>query len=280
MRKEFDLLAVGSMVSDVIKGEKFWGGCAPNVAVATYFLGSEVALYTASSDTNEAREYENYLKKMGIDVFIFSQLLEDLPCCSVTTEGIKWIDNGLTEQYEQSPVSKNVLSSAGLVYLGMCESSFSLRVIEQLNNEQVLAVNPGSWVYQNPQGLSEINARANYLFLNEKEYHHLLTNGYLLNMSDTEQKPGQVLVVTRGKNSTIIKKNALVHEIPVIPVEVIDETGAGDAFAAGFLWAEKNGLEISQSGELGNRLASLIVQQQNPQATADLVRQFFRAAQL
>jgi sugar/nucleoside kinase (ribokinase family) len=62
------------------------------------------------------------------------------------------------------------------------------------------------------------------------------------------------VVVTRGPNGAFVGSKEHSYEIPAMPRgEVIDTTGAGDLFAAGYLFGRTNGFDLLQAG----RLASL-----------------------
>ncbi|MGY2498934.1 PfkB family carbohydrate kinase, partial [Klebsiella pneumoniae] len=51
---------------------------------------------------------------------------------------------------------------------------------------------------------------------------------------------------------------------------LVDTTGAGDLYAAGFLYGYTNGLSLLDSGKLGSFAAGLIIQQIGPRANKDL----------
>ena len=64
-----------------------------------------------------------------------------------------------------------------------------------------------------------------------------------------------------GKGCLIARRDELI-EIPACPVEkVIDTTGAGDCFAAGFLWALSEGWQLAECGRFACAVASLSVEQ-------------------
>ncbi|RLI76058.1 carbohydrate kinase family protein [Archaeoglobales archaeon] len=70
------------------------------------------------------------------------------------------------------------------------------------------------------------------------------------------------LIVTLGKNgSKCVTKNGLkVIEKPAFKTNIVDTTGAGDAFAAGFIYGFLNNLEIERCLLLGNYVASYNIQ--------------------
>ena len=72
---------------------------------------------------------------------------------------------------------------------------------------------------------------------------------------------GKLIVITRGeKGSIAIKKNEVVECDIKKDLKIIDLTGAGDLFAAGFLHGYVNNLSIKQSLEKGTEMSSKVIQ--------------------
>ena len=72
---------------------------------------------------------------------------------------------------------------------------------------------------------------------------------------------GKILVVTRGGQGSVAIKNQKVVECQSKPnLEIVDLTGAGDLFAAGFLHGFINKLSIKESLEKGTTMSSKIIQ--------------------
>ena len=70
------------------------------------------------------------------------------------------------------------------------------------------------------------------------------------------------VVVKRGERSTLVREaNRAPVEIAVEPVpRVVDTTGAGDSFAAAYLWRRLAGASVEDAVALGNRLAGIVIQ--------------------
>lgn len=69
-------------------------------------------------------------------------------------------------------------------------------------------------------------------------------------------------VVKVGEKGCIIARRDELIEIPAYPVKkIIDTTGAGDCFAAGFLWALSEGRQLAECGRFACAVASLSVEQ-------------------
>jgi len=79
------------------------------------------------------------------------------------------------------------------------------------------------------------------------------------------------LVVTRGPAGAFIGAGADHHEIPAMPQgPVIDTTGAGDLFAAGYLFGRTNGFDLLQSGRLASLAAGEVISHIGARPQTDL----------
>jgi sugar/nucleoside kinase (ribokinase family) len=67
-------------------------------------------------------------------------------------------------------------------------------------------------------------------------------------------------VLTRSAKGSLILADGKAHEIPVEPVaKVVDTTGAGDLYAAGFLYGLTSGCDLATAGRLGSLAAAEII---------------------
>ncbi|MBR3562793.1 MAG: adenosine kinase [Bacteroidales bacterium] len=70
----------------------------------------------------------------------------------------------------------------------------------------------------------------------------------------------EIAVVKVGKDGSWVKNGAEEHFIPAWPAKAIDGTGAGDTYAAGFLYAHALGLPLKACGEIGSIIAAKVVE--------------------
>jgi sugar/nucleoside kinase (ribokinase family) len=69
-----------------------------------------------------------------------------------------------------------------------------------------------------------------------------------------------IAAVTRSEKGCVVVGEGRIHAVPAVPVEaVVDTTGAGDQFAAGFLYGLTRGLPLETCGRLGSLAASEII---------------------
>lgn len=70
----------------------------------------------------------------------------------------------------------------------------------------------------------------------------------------------KIAVVKVGKDGSWVKAGEEKHYIPVWPAATIDATGAGDTFAAGFLYGHSLGMPLKVCGEIGSIIAAKVVE--------------------
>ncbi len=81
----------------------------------------------------------------------------------------------------------------------------------------------------------------------------------------------ETLVVTRGEHGALATRGSERVDVPAEPVrEVVDTTGAGDLFAAGFLFGDTRGMGLGQSLKLGAIAAAEVIQHYGARPEADL----------
>ena len=108
-----------------------------------------------------------------------------------------------------------------------------------------------------------IKQHIDILFANEQEAELLFGGSGAGHISQTAGKFADVVIVTRSGNPTIIVSvgGETIEADVVQPNELVDTTGAGDAYAGGFLFGFANGLEIRKCAELGATVAAEIIAQ-------------------
>ncbi len=101
---------------------------------------------------------------------------------------------------------------------------------------------------------------ADVVFMNEEEARMLAGT----DAADAVHKVGawtDTAVVKLGKRGSIIKKGDTIIPIEAVPVDAVDTTGAGDAYAGGFLYGLARGWELEACGHLASAVAGLTVSQ-------------------
>jgi len=106
-----------------------------------------------------------------------------------------------------------------------------------------------------------VNNKLDITFANEQEIFSLINKKNFNDVISFGKKLGKLLVITRGeKGSVAIQKNEVFECGSKKNLKIVDLTGAGDLFAAGFLHGYINNLSIKESLEKGTEMSSKIIQ--------------------
>jgi len=83
-----------------------------------------------------------------------------------------------------------------------------------------------------------------------------------------------LLVCTRSDDGVTIIGDGDRHDLPVTPITPVDATGAGDQFAAGFLYGLATGRDLETCGKMGNVCAAEVISHVGPRPEADIMARF------
>ena len=109
------------------------------------------------------------------------------------------------------------------------------------------------------------------LFGNEHEVRHLTGCGDFAECVEALSRHVATVVITRGAHGAVAVERDYIVEIPAAPVErVVDTTGAGDLFAAGFLAARCRGRALKGCLETGSIAAAEVISHFGARPEADL----------
>jgi sugar/nucleoside kinase (ribokinase family) len=115
------------------------------------------------------------------------------------------------------------------------------------------------------------NGDIDILFANEGEITTLMGTDDFEAAVEVASKQVPTLVVTRGPDGAIAIQNGARAQVPAEPIDhVLDTTGAGDLFAAGFLAGQAEGRSLSDSLTMGAVCAAEVIQHYGPRPEADL----------
>ena len=100
------------------------------------------------------------------------------------------------------------------------------------------------------------------LFANEAEILALTGSASLDEAITAARGLCPIVAITCGEKGSVVVTSDHVYRVPTTPVaRLVDTTGAGDLFAAGFLHAQAQGRALPECAALGNRCAGEIIQQ-------------------
>ncbi len=121
--------------------------------------------------------------------------------------------------------------------------------------------------------LKLVENHVDILFANEDEINSLFMQEDLNDAISAISEHVETAIITRSEKGAIIISNNTAYTIAALPVEkVIDTTGAGDQFAAGFLYGYTHGYSLEDCGKLGALAASEVISHIGPRPLVSLAQ--------
>ncbi len=108
------------------------------------------------------------------------------------------------------------------------------------------------------------------LFANEDEIMSLYGTDSFEQAAGLAAREVELAVLTRAAQGSVVFRDGERFDIAPVPTRVVDSTGAGDAYAAGFLFGLSKGLPMLECGRIGSIAASEVISHFGARPEADL----------
>ncbi|MFC2067156.1 carbohydrate kinase family protein [Chloroflexota bacterium] len=138
------------------------------------------------------------------------------------------------------------------------------RLLNEIINDTSIVFNPGApnLAKEFKDSFTDVIGKyVSILILNEAEARYLTECSSEREMIDSLLSLASTVALTRGGRGSIIATKNEVHYIKANSVKVLDTTGAGDAYAAGFIYGLSQGWDVKTTGEFASRIAEQVVSQ-------------------
>jgi len=241
------------------------GGSAANTAVGLTRLGLKTGYMGKVSNDREGKLLLKSFKKEGVDmggVMISREGRSGVVIGFVDKEGDRalYVDPGVNDTIEFREINLGYAGSAQFLHLTafVGEKPFEAqkRLVEALHDIKV-SLDPGDlYARKGLKALKPLIKRTFVAFLNEKEMKLLTGKGYREGSKILLNTGISVVAVKLGKMGSYVTDGKEAHLVEPYKVKVIDTTGAGDAFCAGFLYGLIKNKDLYKCGRLGNFVAS------------------------
>ncbi|NNM32984.1 MAG: sugar kinase, partial [Gemmatimonadetes bacterium] len=137
-----------------------------------------------------------------------------------------------------APVVPEAYRDSDVVFLGNIDPTLQLGVLEQIDRPRLVAADTMNyWIEGTRDALVELLGHLDLLFVNDEEARQLAGEVNLAKAAQWIQQRGpRLVVIKKGEHGAILFADGWVFFAPGFPLETVyDPTGAGDAFAGGFL---------------------------------------------
>jgi sugar/nucleoside kinase (ribokinase family) len=249
------------------------GGSVANTIVGLSQLGDEVGFIGKISDDDFGCKYEEGLKKENVKYF-YSKKKEGLPTGSclilVTPDSERTMCTflGTAGKINEDDISAEVIKKSEIVFLegylwdeGEPKKAFD----KAINNANKVAMSLSDLFCvdrHKPHFLNLVKNKLDITFANEQEITSLIEAKNFDEVINFSKQLNKLMIVTRGeKGAVAINGDEVVESNVKKNLKIIDLTGAGDLFAAGFLHGYINKLSTKECLEKGTEMSSKVIQQ-------------------
>jgi fructokinase len=270
-KSEFENLKKNIKIEKVVAG----GSVANSMAGVAYLQGSASFVGKINSD-NFGELYKKSLQDINVK-FSYIEKDEDLSTGAsiilITPDSERTMCTylGISSHLSASDINEKNIADHKLVFLegylwdkGISEKMFKHVISIAKRNKVKIAMSLSDIFCVNRHKQDFYNLLKNQLDIligNENEINELASKKNLLDSINQLKSLNKLIVITRSENGSIaIKNNEIINCKSVKVDRILDLTGAGDLFAAGFLKEYLDNSDIKKCLEIGSKLASKIIQ--------------------
>ena len=249
------------------------GGSVANSIVGISQLGDKAGFIGKISDDIFGSKYEEGLKKENVKYF-YSKKKEKLPtgtCLILVTpdsERTMCTYLGTAGKINENDINSDAIKNSEIILLegylwdeGEPKKAFD----KAINNANSVAMSLSDQFCvdrHKPHFLELVKNKLDITFANEQEITSLIDAKSFDEVINFAKQLNKLIVVTRGEKGAVAVLGNEVYETGIKKnLKIVDLTGAGDLFAAGFLHGYMNKLTINESLKKGTEMSSKIIQQ-------------------
>jgi sugar/nucleoside kinase (ribokinase family) len=268
-------------------GREVSGGSAGNTAAGVAALGGRAGFIGQVAPDQLGQFYVHDLRAAGVE-FTTPPADFGVPTARsmvlVTPDGHRTMNTflGAAQHLPASALDEQQIADAAMVYLEgylwdpETPRYAMIRAIEIARNagrKVAFTLSDSFCIERHRDGFNALidDGRIDILFANEAEIQALAGVPHLGTAVATYSGKVETLVVTRSEKGALATRGGEQAEVPAEPIErLVDTTGAGDLFAAGFLTGEARRLGLERSLKLGAIAAAEVIQHYGARPEQDL----------
>ena len=249
------------------------GGSVANSIVGLSQLGNKVGFIGKVCDDDFGSKYEDGLQNENVEYF-YMKKKEELPtgtCLVLITpdsERTMCTFLGTAGKISEKDVDINAIKNSEIIFLegylwdeGDPKKAFN-KAIDNANEVAMSLSDQFCVDRHKPHFLDLVKNKLDITFANEKEIISLIDAKHFDEVISFSKELGKLIVLTRGaKGAIAIQGNDVVECDAKKDLKIVDLTGAGDLFAAGFLHGHVNKLSLKESLQKGTDMSSKVIQQ-------------------
>jgi sugar/nucleoside kinase (ribokinase family) len=265
--REFKNLLINLKIEETVSG-----GSVANSIVGLSQLGNKVGFIGKVNDDDLGQKYEQGLKKEKVEYF-YNKKKENLPtgtCLILITpdsERTMCTFLGTAGKINKTDINIQAIKNSEITFLegylwdeGEPQQAFNQAI--KYSNKTAMSLSDKFCVDRHKKNfLNLVQDQLDIIFANEQEILELISAKSFSDVILFGKKLNKTLVITRSdKGSVVINQNDVVECESHKNLKIVDLTGAGDLFAAGFLHGYVNKMSLQDSLSKGTEMASKIIQ--------------------
>ncbi|MDA8613198.1 adenosine kinase [Candidatus Pelagibacter bacterium] len=273
MKLFFDENEFKKLLTDLKIEKTVSGGSVANSIVGISQLGDKASFIGKISDDEFGINYEEGLKRENVE-YLYSKKKEELPtgtCLILVTpdsERTMCTFLGTAGRINEDDISLNAVKKSEIIFLegylwdeGEPKKAFD----KAINNAKRVAMSLSDQFCvdrHKPHFLNLIKNKLDITFANEQEMTSLINAKNFNEVINFSKKINKLVVVTRGEKGAVAINGEEIFESDIQQnLKIVDLTGAGDLFAAGFLHGYINKFSTKECLEKGTEMSSRVIQQ-------------------
>ncbi|MDA7565465.1 adenosine kinase [Candidatus Pelagibacter sp.] len=248
------------------------GGSVANSIVGLSQLGNDVGFIGKVNDDTLGKKYEEGLVRENVKYF-YNKKKEIMPtgtCLILITpdsERTMITFLGIAGKISEKDIDENTIKQSEMIFLegylwdeGEPKSAFNKAML--VSNNKAMSLSDQFCVERHKKDfLDLVKNKLDVIFANEQEIMSLIDAKNFKDVMEFGKQLGKLLVITRGERGSIAINNQEIVECKSNPnLKIVDLTGAGDLFAAGFLHGFVNNVKTKECLEKGTEMSSKIIQ--------------------
>ena len=273
MKLIFDEKEFQTLLSTLKIEKTVSGGSVANSIVGLSQLGNEVGFIGKVSDDELGSKYEEGLKSEKVQ-YIYNKKKEELPtgtCLILVTpdsERTMCTFLGTAGKINENDVSTDAIKQSETILLegylwdeGEPKKAFEKAI--QSANKVAMSLSDQFCVDRHKPHFLELDKnKLDITFANEQEIMSLIDAKSFDEVISFSKSLGKIIVLTRGEKGAVAIDGEKVVECGIREgLKIVDLTGAGDLFAAGFLHGHINNMSLKESLDKGTDMSSKVIQQ-------------------
>jgi sugar/nucleoside kinase (ribokinase family) len=280
-----DAPAAEALYTAMPPGIESSGGSAGNTCAVAAVLGARVAYLGKVADDQLGAVFAHDISALGVH-FPSSRLTGGVPTARclilVTPDGQRTMNTylGACVTFGESDVDEELVAAASVTYLEgylfdppAAQAAFrkAAAAAHRAGQQVALSLSDAFCVDRHRAAFRDlVSGHVDILFANETEITSLYEKNTFAEAAEAARADVGLAALTKSEAGSVILRGSETVTVAAEPAKVVDTTGAGDAYAAGFLAGWTAGHPLAACGRMGSLAAAEVISHFGARPEADL----------